>query len=90
MVRTFTHEELSLFETQLGSQFFCTKRCVQPGLQSWSSIGFWSDTKSEFSGAESPDPDPQESQIFLLGIIKNTGIELKFRSIKINADQIQT
>ena len=54
------------FET-LGSQFFCTRRCVKLGLQSPSSVGFWSNPKSEFSGTESPDPDPRESQICLLG-----------------------
>ena len=66
MVRTFTHEEPSSFET-LGSQFFCTRRCEKLGLQSPSSVGFWSDPKSEFSRTESPDPDPRESQICLLG-----------------------
>ena len=40
----------------LGSQFFCTRRCAK--------LGLWSDPKSESSGTESPDPDPQESQIY--------------------------
>ncbi len=30
-------------------------------------MGPWSDPKSEFSGTESPDPDPRESQKCLLG-----------------------
>ncbi len=30
-------------------------------------MGLWLDPKSEFSGTESPDPDPRESQICLLG-----------------------
>ena len=30
-------------------------------------IGLWSDQQSESPGTESPDPDPQESQICLLG-----------------------
>ena len=67
MVRTFTFEEPSSFET-LGFQFFCTGRCVKLGLQSPSSIELWSDPKFEFSGTKSPDPDPRESQICLLGI----------------------
>ena len=36
-------------------------------IQGPSSIGLWSDPKSEFSGTKSPDPDPRESQICLLG-----------------------
>ncbi len=35
--------------------------------QSPSSIGLWLDPKFEFSGTKSPDPDPGESQIYLLG-----------------------
>ena len=66
MVRTFTHKEPSSFET-LRSQFFCTRRCVKLGPQSPSSIEFWSDPKFEFSGTESLNPDPRESQIWLLG-----------------------
>ncbi len=54
------------YET-MGSQSFCTRRCVKLGLQSLSSIGLWSDPKYEFSGTESPDPDPRESQICLRG-----------------------
>ncbi len=42
--------------------------------QSLSSIGLWSDPKSEFSGTKSPDPDPLESQICLLGMASNEGI----------------
>ena len=36
--------------------------------QSPSSIGLYTDPKSEFSGTESSDPDPRESQICLLGL----------------------
>ncbi len=32
-------------------------------------MGPWSDPKSEFSGIESPDPDPRESQKSLLGAV---------------------
>ncbi len=72
MVRTFTHEEPSSFET-LGSQF-----SVLGDVPNWDSgqtqslryIGLWSDPKSEFSGTESPDPDPLESQKCLLGAIR--------------------
>ncbi len=37
--------------------------------QSPSSIEIWPDPKSEFSWTESLDPDPQESQICLLGML---------------------
>ncbi len=82
MVQTFTHEEPTSYET-LGSHLFCTRRCAKLGLWSdpksefekekqWpllggSMIGLWSDQQSESPGTESPDPDPQESQICLLG-----------------------
>ncbi len=38
-------------------------------IQSLSSLGLWSDPKSEFSGTESLDPDPQESRKCLLGSV---------------------
>ncbi len=69
MVRTLTHEEPSSFGTP-GSQFSVRGDVQNSDFgsdQSPSSIGFWSDPKSEFSGTKSPDPDPQESQICILG-----------------------
>ncbi len=69
MVRTFTHGKPSSFET-LGSHFSGLGDVPNSDFgsdQSLSSIGLWSDIKSEFSGTESPDPDPRESQICLLG-----------------------
>ncbi len=69
MVQTFAHEEPSSFET-MGPQFSVlgdVPNWDSGQTQSPSSIGFWSDPKSEFSGNESPDPDPRESQICLLG-----------------------
>ena len=74
MVRTFTHEEPSSFET-LGSRF---SALVVPNrdsgqTESPSSLWLlWSDQKSGFSGTESPDPDPRESQICLLGWLQSS------------------
>ena len=39
------------------------------GPKVWVLIGLWSESKSEFSGTGSPDPDPRESQICLLGAL---------------------
>ena len=44
-----------------------------------SSILLWSDPKSEFSGTESPDPDPWESQICLLGSLRSEDPQFEFR-----------
>ena len=69
MVRTFTQEEPSSFET-LGSQFSGlgdVPNWDSGQAQSASFIGLWLYLKSEFSGTESPDRDPRESQICLLG-----------------------
>ncbi len=41
--------------------------CLQ--FETGTLVGPWSDPKSEFSGTESPDPDPQESQKCLLGLL---------------------
>ena len=76
IVWTFTHKEPSSFET-LGSQFLSPPVPMHGGL-----IGLRSDTKSEFSGTESPDPDPRESQICLLGI----AFYQKFAAIALHAE----
>ncbi len=68
-VQIFTYKEPSSFET-LGSQFSVLGDVPNSDFgsdQSPSSIGFWSHPKSESSGTKSPDPDPRESQICLLG-----------------------
>ncbi len=45
-----------------GVLVFCTMNCAKLRIwsptQSPSSLGFWSDPKSKFSGTESPDPNP--------------------------------
>ena len=50
-------------------QRYFSKAGLTPGLQfeTGTLVGPWSDPKSEFSGTESPDPDPRESQKCLLG-----------------------
>ncbi len=61
------------FET-LGSQFSVlgdVPNWDSGQTQNLSSIGLCSDTKLEFSGTESPDPDPRESQICLGNIIRH-------------------
>ncbi len=68
MVSTLTHEEPSSFET-MGSQFSAlgdVPNWNSGQTQILSSIGLWSEPKSELSGTKSPDPDPRESQICIL------------------------